>query len=45
MAAPEPVKLAMSDADAIRLNQSPSRLTICPNQRWRKLAFSRTSLP
>jgi hypothetical protein len=40
-ASPEPVREATSDAEAMRLNQSPKRLTTCPYQRFRKSAFPR----
>ena len=43
MANPDPVREAISDAEAIKLNQSPKRLTICPNQRLRQFALVRIS--
>ena len=42
-ASPDPVSEATSEAEAMRLNQSPKRLTTWPYQRFRKSAFPRKS--
>jgi len=38
---PDSVRFASSEAVAMRLNQSPSRLTICPIHSQRKFALPR----
>lgn len=40
-AIPDSVSDVIKAIDAMRLNQSPSKLTICPNHSQRKSAFSR----